>query len=108
MISITLSPELFRLAKITVGDITIEYDEFLDRLTLRGIMCTTDEQLDKLDEQELMADFIDTDGKSLYIGKSISHGKFAEFGFCNFAFYVNDISTHMKIEDIAEIRLIPT
>ncbi len=107
MISITIIPALFSLAKISIGDVSVEYDEAADKLTLRGVICTTEEQFDVLDKPALTAEFMDANMNVLCIDQAQLHGRFFELGFCSFSVCVRNISMTVKVEDIAEIRLTP-
>lgn len=108
MISITIIPEKFRLEQLTIGDVAVEYDVFLDRFSLNGIVSTTNEQLDELVEPNLIAVFYDMEGSLLYTGRLTLHGIFTEFGFCSFSINIMNVSSVMEVEKIAEIRLTPT
>lgn len=107
MVSITIFPVLFRIAKLAVSGVSIEYDEHIDRLTLRGNLCSTDERFGEFEEPKLTADFMDASGNLLYKGDFVLLGSFTDFGFCQFVVYVTDVSEVLQINSLAEIRLSP-
>ncbi len=108
MISITVIPELFRLADLRAENISLRFDREADRLTLRGTLSDTSDSPDPpVRDPCLFADFIDTRGRLRLSRTAQNYGSFRLMRFCTFIIDVRGISAVANIHEIAEIRLSP-